>query len=93
MSQLNSIIHDLIDHAKKHEGVWYSKKLAGGMSIRFKRDGEILRMELRRDNGYPSDVEWSTILNRFPWPVLHKPPTRGPSYTLTGNFIIMNPMF
>lgn len=64
---LDTIMKNLVDKSKELQPVAAGQKLSKGLRILVKQDEHGTILAIGRDDTYPSDREWATVLQNMPY--------------------------
>ena len=87
MAGLKATLARLVSSARVNKDKPVRTRLAKGLSVALKFEGEVLAVQLARANVYPSTLEWKTVLNSLPRNTVAegpKPLTAGSVFYLKG---------
>lgn len=63
---LKTVIEGLLASAAFADGKVVQSKLPKGLTIRLKQQGDLVQLQLSRDDAPPSKAEWKTVLDCWP---------------------------
>ena len=67
MSKLDDMLQQMLDEAKARDKVPQKRKLGNGLHITLTAYRESVILAISRDTTFPSEQEWKTVCNHFPY--------------------------
>jgi len=67
MSKLDEVLDQMLTDARARDKVPQKRKLGSGLHVTITAYRESVTLAISRDTTYPSEQEWKTVCNHFPY--------------------------